>query len=110
MFPQSRVHPAKYFTYGDLGYSEGGGFYLRFNNDGTYYTVYSAEGRSYSGGADTVKVWARAGVVVERGGKVLSHLKCRLPRGSQGGLELTANEEKIKNAKVPEDRSAFRLP
>jgi hypothetical protein len=110
IFPQARVHPAKYFAYGELSYSSGGGFYLRFNNAGSFYTVYSAEARSYSGGADTIKAWESAGVVVEGEGKVRSHLKCRLPRSSQGGLELTVNEEKIRNAKVPEDNSAFRLP
>lgn len=111
-FPDKLEHPTKHFTQGAEAYSLGGASYLRFNVSDYKYSVYSSGGRSYgkNGEADSVRGWHDAGVIVEKYDKIISSLKCRLPKGSEGGLELPENENIIKLANIPNDNSYLRLP
>lgn len=80
---------------GVLMFSGGGGAYLAFANAPYRYIVYSAVGQGWG---------SKAGVVVEKGGKRVSSLRCKGGETSELGPDLFAS------AGIAEDSSTFELP
>ncbi|OYX02939.1 MAG: hypothetical protein B7Z15_18690 [Rhizobiales bacterium 32-66-8] len=80
-FPAAGVRPADAFTSGTLMFAGGGGAWLRFENGGVRYTVFSAIGKWGRGGAPL----GVAGVAVQKGGTEIANVRCRAdPTGELG--------------------------
>ena len=78
-----------------LMYSGGGGAYLRFRNGAISYVVYTATGKGWGN---------KAGVAVEKNGKLSASLKCREVPQSELGPEL------FQQAGLAQDAVEFELP
>lgn len=78
-----------------LMYSGGGGAYLRFRNGAISYVVYTATGKGWG---------SKAGVAVEKNGKLSANLKCREAPQSELGPEL------FQQAGLAQDAEEFELP
>lgn len=92
--PESKAHPSKFSTGGSLMYSGGGGAYMRFNNGGYGYVVYSGMGKG----------WDKQGVAVEKDGKLLTNILCK-----NTSIETIGPDFFEKNA-IPEDKVGFEIP
>ena len=79
--PPVEVHPLKAAYGASVAFSGGGGAWLRFRNAPYAYVVYSGIGRWGADGATVEK----QGLVVEKDGKRIAHLKCSGPRGGELG-------------------------
>ena len=98
--PAEKVKPSRAAQSGMWIFSGGGGAYLRFEEGGTSYHVYTAIGRWGNSG----KTAERAGAWVEKDGKVLSDIRCKGPATSELGPEF------FEKAGLPEVESEFELP
>ena len=81
--PATAIAPAKAARSGLWSFSGGGGAYIQFINDKTAYYVYTAIGKWGKKG----KTVAKAGVAVEKDGKLVSHIRCMAPETSELGPE-----------------------
>lgn len=98
--PEIRLPPAardwrKLVKSGTLTYSGGGGAYLAFENPPYRYIVYTAIGRGWG---------EKAGVAVEKDGKLVSNLPCAGEPTSELGPDL------FSSAGIPGDSKGFDLP
>ncbi|MDR1509008.1 MAG: hypothetical protein LBS53_05175 [Synergistaceae bacterium] len=98
--PAEKAAPSRAAQSGAWMFSGGGGAYLRFEEGGTSYHVYTAIGRWGNNGGTA----ERAGALVEKDGKVVSDIRCK---GQQVG-EL--GPEFFEKAGLPEAESEFELP
>lgn len=71
-YPADLSNSVSKFRFSGSAMSGGGRYHLRFTNEGYEYIVYDTQSR----GAE----WA--GILVRKGGKVASHLKCRIGENS----------------------------
>lgn len=94
-FPEPGTSPHAAFRRGVTGATGGGADYLRFSRLGTIYTLYS----------DYYRGREEDGLVVERGGKRISVLKCR---GS--AVEPGQGWGRIYKANLPQDEENFEVP
>ena len=72
VLPDSRTVPARAATGDNVAFSGGGGSWLRFRKGDHAYVAYSGIGKWGPKGETREK----QGVVVERGGKAIAHVKC----------------------------------
>ena len=89
--PEAQTPPGTLVKSGTLSGPGGNGAYLRFSNEAFNYVVYASKGK-------------KAGVVVEKGDKLISHVKCRGPAQTAIGAKLFAK------AGLPADEQTFKLP
>jgi hypothetical protein len=95
IYPPTKDARREILESGTLMYSGGGGAYLRFKRDDYGYVVYTASGRGWG---------SRAGVAVEKDGRLAADVRCKGSAVSEIGPDLFAN------AGVPADRLGFDLP
>jgi hypothetical protein len=81
MIPEGEPLPSKSATGGNVPYSGGGAAWLRFRNGPYAYVVYSGIGK-WGPKGETIE---NNGLAVERGGKVISTLRCSTPLESELG-------------------------
>ena len=81
LIPAVATAPAKAAKSGLWSFSGGGGAYIQFINGKTAYYVYSAIGKWGKKG----KTAAKAGVAVEKDGKLVSRIRCMAPEISELG-------------------------
>jgi hypothetical protein len=80
---------------GTLTFAGGGGAYVAFRGKSYRYVVYTAIGRGWG---------KKAGVAVEKNGKLVSNLRCSQEPVSELGPDL------FHNSGFPEDAEGFDLP
>jgi hypothetical protein len=80
---------------GMLTFAGGGGAYVAFKSEPYRYVVYTAIGRGWG---------EKAGVAVEKNGKLVSNLLCTQKPASELGPDL------FRNARFPDDSEGFDLP
>jgi hypothetical protein len=93
--PQAGRDWRKQVSAGVLTYSGGGGAYVAFKNEPYRYVVYTAIGRGWG---------KKAGVSVEKNGKLVRNFRCSHEPVSELGPDL------FQNLGFPEDREGFDLP
>jgi hypothetical protein len=98
--PAVKTAPAKAARSGLWSFSGGGGAYLRFMNGESAYYVYTAVGKWGEKG-ETVE---KAGVAVEKDGKVSADIRCRAPETSELGPDF------FDKAGLSEVENEFDLP
>ncbi len=98
--PKKQLTPSKSAKSGMWTFSGGGGAYLQFVNGNTSYYVYSAIGK-WGPEGETVE---KAGVAVERGGKIVQNILCQGPETSELGPDF------FEKAGLPELETEFELP
>ena len=98
--PAEKIVPSKAAQSGTWMFSDGGGAYLRFEDSGISYYVYTAIG-SWGKNGETTE---RAGAWVEKDGKVVNDIRCNGPAASELGPEF------FEKAGLPEVESEFELP
>lgn len=75
IYPKIPEHPWEHFLSGAVAYSGGSASYLKFSRGDYIYTVFTGIGEG----------WEKAGVVVNKMGKVYSYLPCNGPLISELG-------------------------
>jgi hypothetical protein len=98
--PVEKIVPSKAAKSGLWMFSGGGGAYLRFEEGGISYHVYTAIGR-WGNNGETVE---RAGALAEKDGKVLSDIRC------QGAAVSELGPEFFEKAGLAEVETEFDLP
>lgn len=93
-YPETSLRLRDVTSGGHLTYSGGGGAYIRFVNGDYAYVVYTGIGRG----------WEKQGVVVEKGGQVVSTLLCNGVYVSEIGSSFLAR------AGIPDDGRGFNIP
>ena len=98
--PAGRVPPPKAATAETVGFSGGGGAWMRFRSGQVAYVVYTGIGKWGPRG----EIQEKAGVVVERAGKQVASLKCSAKPQSQLGPDW------FKKAGLKSDNEDFAFP
>ena len=96
----AKAAPAASARSGLWSFSGGGGAYVQFQDGGTSYYVYTAIGKWGKKGETTEK----AGVAVEKDGKVVANILCRGKETSELGPDF------FEKAGLPEVENEFDLP
>lgn len=94
-YPAEGAKPQASFTGGVTGYSGGGTDYIRFTIGDIAYTLYS----------DYYRGREMDGITIERGGKLLSALRCR-----GGAVDPTEGWSRIYKAKLPRNETPWDTP
>lgn len=100
VLPAAKTAPAKTARWGSWMFSGGGGAYVQFLDGKTAHYVYSAVGKWGENGETAEK----AGVAVEKDGKVIANFLCRAPETSELGPEF------FNKAGLPELEDEFEMP
>ena len=100
LLPATETAPARAAKSGRWTFSGGGGAYIQFMNGETAYYVYTAVGKWGKKG----KTAERAGVAVEKGGKIISNIRCRAPETSELGPDF------FDKAGLPEVENEIDVP
>jgi hypothetical protein len=94
-YPPTHLSPSAVFERGNLMFSKGGGHWIRFTNEKTRYTVFSARGH----------IWEKNGILIEPEGKSAVTVMCDSKTYKESGPSW-------EDLKVPEaaQQDSFELP
>lgn len=105
-FPEMDGNPSDYFSSGVISYSGGSTFYLRFQNHGYEYVVYSNNGHTNERGGDpnSIRSWLNEGVAVARNDKVVASLPCH-----KSTPPISSWRNPLPDANIPNDQDIDRV-